>query len=85
MAAVPRPASDLKTLGSVLRAFRRESGLTQEQLSFRSGMTTALISDTENGKRNLSFASIARMLSALDVTWEQFGAALHRASRRAEG
>ena len=83
MTGVPRHALDLRTLGSVLRALRRESGLTQEQLSFRCHLTTALISDSENGKRNLSFESIARLLAALDVSWEHFGAAIHRAGRRA--
>ncbi len=82
MAAVNRPAPNLLALGSVLRAFRAQKGYTQEQVSFRSGLTTALISDTENGKRNLSFGSIERLLIALDVTWEEFGIAVARRLRR---
>lgn len=82
MAAVPRPAHNLAVLGAVLREYRREKGYTQEQLSFRCKLTTALISDTENGKRNLSFKSIERMLLALDVSWEDFGSAVTRTARR---
>jgi transcriptional regulator with XRE-family HTH domain len=85
MARVPRPVPALSTLGAVLRAFRRASRFTQEQLSFKTGMTTALISDAENGKRNLSFESIERLLAALGVSWEDFGAALHRAAKARKG
>ena len=82
MAVVSRTAPNLRLLGSVLRAYRQAKGLTQERLSFASGMTTALISDTENGKRNLSFESLERWLGAVDVTWETFGADLTGAARR---
>jgi transcriptional regulator with XRE-family HTH domain len=82
MAVVPRPAPNLRILGSVLRAYRKAKGLTQERLSFASGMTTALISDTENGKRNLSFGSLEKWLAAVDVTWEAFGADLTTHARR---
>jgi transcriptional regulator with XRE-family HTH domain len=82
MPPVPRSAPSLADLGHVLRDLRRDKGYTQEQLSFRSGMTTALISDTENGKRNLSFESLNRLLTALEVSWDDFGASLSRRSRR---
>ena len=82
MAPVPRHPATLADLGHVLREFRRREGLTQEQLSFRCELTTALISETENGKRNLSFESIGRLLAALNVSWDEFGAALGRRVRR---
>jgi len=81
MALMSRHAPDLRILGSVLRSYRRTSEFTQEQLSFKTGMTTALISDAENGKRNLSFESLERILAALNVSWEDFGTALHRAAK----
>lgn len=81
MPPVTRPAPSLLALGSVLRACRIQKGYTQEQLSFRSGLTTALISDSENGKRNLSFQSIERLLAALDVDWSEFGMAVSKAAR----
>ena len=80
MAPVYRPRPDRKSLGSVLRAFRQEKGFTQERLSLRSKLTTATISDSENGKHNLSFESIERWLDTLGITWSEFGAALDRAS-----
>jgi transcriptional regulator with XRE-family HTH domain len=76
-----RHVPDLITLGAVLRDLRTNVGYTQERLSLKSGLTTALISDSENGKRNLSFESMERILSALDVSWADFGAALHIAAR----
>jgi transcriptional regulator with XRE-family HTH domain len=82
MPPVPRHSANLAALGSVLRDLRKERGLTQEQLSFKTGMTTALISDSENGKRNLSFESIGRLLKAFGVTWEDFGTAIHGVVRR---
>ena len=82
MAAVRRTPPSLRDLGQVLREFRQARELTQEQLSFSSGLTTALISDSENGKRNLSFESLGRLLVALDVGWDEFGAALARQHRR---
>jgi transcriptional regulator with XRE-family HTH domain len=82
MAPVRRSPPSLNDLGQVLRDFRRAKEMTQEQLSFRSGMTTALISDSENGKRNLSFESLGKLLAALDATWDEFGAALARQQKR---
>ena len=58
-----------------------ERAYTQEQLSLLSGITTALISDAENGKRNLSFASIERLLAAMDVSWSELGSALDQRAR----
>jgi transcriptional regulator with XRE-family HTH domain len=78
---VSRAPVDLKALGAALRALRAEKRLTQERLSIKSGLTTALISDAENGKRNLSFQSIDRLLVVLGVSWDDFGAALVSAAR----
>jgi transcriptional regulator with XRE-family HTH domain len=82
---VSRPAPDLRSLGSVLRSLRKAKSFTQEQLSFKTGLTTALISDSENGKRNLSFESIERLLAALGATWEEFGVALNHAAKARRG
>jgi transcriptional regulator with XRE-family HTH domain len=82
---VSRPTPDLRTLGRVLRTLRKAKSLTQEQLSFKTGLTTALISDSENGKRNLSFESIERVLAALGATWEEFGLALNQAAKARRG
>lgn len=76
MGGVQRSRPDREVLGGVLRSFRKTKGWTQERLSLKTGLTTAMISDTENGKHNLSFESIERWLSALGVTWTAFGSAL---------
>lgn len=55
--------------------------MTQEELSYRSKMPASQISNTENGKHNLSFESIDRLLVALNVDWAEFGAALEGARK----
>jgi transcriptional regulator with XRE-family HTH domain len=70
------------TLGTVLRVLRKEHAWTQEKLSLKTGLTTATISNTENGKHNLSFDSIERWLNALGVTWAEFGDAMQETARR---
>jgi transcriptional regulator with XRE-family HTH domain len=50
--------------------------LTQEQLSFKSGITTVMISRTENGLNDLRWANLERWLRALEVSWPQFAASL---------
>lgn len=79
---MPHIRADLITLGQALRSFREERGWTQERLYLKSGLATPLISGGENGKRNLSFQTLERWLSALGVSWEDFGATVHRMARK---
>lgn len=46
--------STLKGWGARLRALREESGMTQDQLSERSGISQSMISSVERGKREPS-------------------------------
>lgn len=56
-----------KLFGEVLRAYRLERQLTQEQLSERVDVIRAFISALENGTRQPSFAMILRLAKALDI------------------
>ena len=47
-----------KAFGRILRAIRRERGLTQEQLGFESGYHRTYISLLERGKKNPSLNTI---------------------------
>ncbi len=53
--------------GVVLRAFRTQHGLTQEELGIRCAMDRSFISDLERGAREPSLSTIMRLAKGLDV------------------
>lgn len=53
-------------LGTAVKARREALGLTQEQLSLKSGLHQRWISNVETGKRNPSYASIRRLAGGLE-------------------
>src|SRR3990172_2871028 len=58
----------LRVLGATYRSIRDARGLTQRQLSARSGLSQSTISRFENGRAPwLAAVWIARLLAALDV------------------
>lgn len=65
-----------KQLGDVLRKFRNQRGVSQEQLAALSSLHRTYIGGVERGERNPSFQSLTRILDALKVTWSEFGSAL---------
>ena len=54
-------------LGKNLRSTRKKLGLTQEQVSERSGVQAGEISRIETGKRDPQVSTIERLAKALDV------------------
>jgi len=46
---------------------RERAGLTQEQFGERSGMDATYLSQLENGHRGIRWATVMRMLRALDL------------------
>jgi transcriptional regulator with XRE-family HTH domain len=54
--------------GKALRDVRREVGLTQEELSERSGLDRTYVSGTERGTRNPTLVTITRLSRALGVS-----------------
>ncbi len=56
---------DLPTLASgLLLDARRRAGLSQEQLARRAGVTRPLISQYENGRKDPSLTTLARLIEA---------------------
>jgi transcriptional regulator with XRE-family HTH domain len=53
--------------GIVLRIYRQEKGLTQEQLGERVDVVRSFICSLENGNRQPSFDMVLRLAAALDV------------------
>lgn len=54
-------------VGKKVRAIRKQRGLSQEELAFRSGLHRTYISDIERGDRNVSIKNIEKIARALGV------------------
>jgi len=57
----------LESIGLNLRRLREEKGWNQTELGFRADTSPSIISLIENGKRNPSTATLAKIAGALDV------------------
>jgi predicted ATPase/DNA-binding CsgD family transcriptional regulator/transcriptional regulator with XRE-family HTH domain len=62
MAARPSPTT-ASTFGTVLRRYRLEAGLTQEELAKRAGLSLRSVSDLERGARQTPRLETVRMLA----------------------
>ncbi|WP_375462126.1 helix-turn-helix domain-containing protein [uncultured Enterovirga sp.] len=56
-----------KVVGLNVLRLRREQGISQEELSFRSGFGRAYLSGLETGKRNPTVVSLWEIANALDA------------------
>ncbi len=65
-----------QALGRVLRTWREELGLSQEQFARRAGVDRTWIGTIERGESNLSFEGIQQFLQALSRSWTELGQAL---------
>jgi CheY-like chemotaxis protein/DNA-binding XRE family transcriptional regulator len=60
---------DLQTkLGLVVRRWRQQLGITQEELAWRADLHRTYIADIERGARNVTLQSIASLAKALQLT-----------------
>lgn len=60
-------AAMLGEVGSQVRSIRKEAGLTLEQLSEHSGLSTGIVSQIERGLANPSFATLAQLAHGLGI------------------
>ena len=59
-------------LGTLIRAYRREAGLTQDELAARAGLSVAALRDIEQNRRlRPRPSSLAALTNALALTPEQ--------------
>jgi XRE family transcriptional regulator, fatty acid utilization regulator len=65
------PAEPKDTFGENLARIRLDLGLTQVELSNRSGLDMAEISRLENGRRDPKLSTIARVAGGLGVSVEE--------------
>ncbi len=56
-----------ESLGAAIRHYRREAGLTQEDLARRAGLHRTYLSDLERGKETEQLRRILRLLRQLGV------------------
>jgi methanogenic corrinoid protein MtbC1/DNA-binding XRE family transcriptional regulator len=57
----------LSDLGSTIQSLRKDRGLSQQQLAMGAGLDRSYISAVENGKQNVSFATLKGISDALGV------------------
>ena len=57
-----------KAFGTSVKGWRKQLGISQEELAERADLHRTYISDVERGARNLSLESITRLARALDVS-----------------
>lgn len=55
--------AQLFIVGEMLKAARKEAKLTQEQLADKAGTKKSYISKLENGKGNIQFSTLIRILN----------------------
>ncbi|UII57065.1 helix-turn-helix domain-containing protein [Cytobacillus spongiae] len=59
-----------KLIGQRLRTYRKDKGLSQEELAHRAALHTTYIGQLERGEKNATIESLYKVASALDITLE---------------
>ncbi len=59
-------------VGNRIRVLRGKLGISQEELSFRSGVHRTYIASLEVGKRNISIVTLEKIIKALEVSFSEF-------------
>jgi transcriptional regulator with XRE-family HTH domain len=69
-------------LATVLVAFRKQKGLSQEKFAAVADVDRAYVGGIERAKRRPSFFIVEKLLAGLDITWAEFGTALDKEAKR---
>lgn len=59
-------------VGNRIKELRNRLGISQEELGFRSGVHRTYIASLEVGKRNVSIATLEKIVNALEVSFSEF-------------
>ncbi len=59
-------------IGMRIKELRGKLGISQEELGFRSGVHRTYIASLEVGKRNISIATLEKIVNALEVSFSEF-------------
>jgi transcriptional regulator with XRE-family HTH domain len=72
------PGETQQNLGLAVKALRTNLGITQEELSNRTGVHPTYVSDVERGARNPSWATLVKLVHGLNATMAELGEAFDR-------
>src|ERR1700722_6780537 len=75
-------ADDFKGLGSRLRTARRERGLSLSEVARATDMSASFLSHVENGKGDITFARLCRLVGLYGMQLADLVAASHPAAGR---
>lgn len=59
-------------VGNRIKELRGKLGISQEELGVRSGVHRTYIASLEVGKRNISIATLEKIVNALEVSFSEF-------------
>ncbi len=59
-------------VGKRIKNLRNKLGISQEELGFRSGVHRTYIASLEVGKRNISIATLEKIIIALEISFSEF-------------
>lgn len=57
----------LKQIGKSIRKFRKEKGISQEELAFKANLDRSYIGGVERGERNVSALNLKKIAGALGI------------------
>ena len=58
----------IKLVGERIRFFRKERGLSQEELAYRAALHNTYIGQVERGEKNATIESLSKISTALGIT-----------------
>jgi transcriptional regulator with XRE-family HTH domain len=67
------PGKTQRSLGLAVKALRTNLGITQEELSNRTGVHATYVSDIERGARNPSWATLVKLIQGMNATMAELG------------
>ena len=62
-------------IASRIRELREEKQLTQEQLAWKGEVNRTSMNHIENGRRNISLETLEKILTGLEISFQDFFAA----------
>lgn len=75
-------SDQLAAIGPALRLLRQARGLRQNVTAERAGITKAMLSAYERGRRLPSLGTLTRVLAALGIGWADLARAMERVLER---
>ena len=59
-------------IGQRIKELRKQLGLSQESLAYKSEVDRTYVTDVENGRRNVSIEILEKLIKSLDVSVTEF-------------